>query len=220
MEIVRTNLFREGKLSAIIITGFTPDIFEPLTWYLDRTNDVQTAAIVAALADPFVQTEPSATKSLGKLILAYEGVLNRLKRWEERATFTAQRELMKAAFVGGAGEELKGEAGTPRSSGTGRAEKSAKAACKFCGGERREEAVGLKENLLIECCPECKSALTHCSVCQCPFGHVAPVKQPWFIACDKCRHSGHMEHLKAWFEEHSLCPVPGCECECCSEERI
>ncbi len=31
--------------------------------------------------------------------------------------------------------------------------------------------------------------------------------------CLRCRHGGHPEHMKKWFEEHEMCPA-GCGC-CC-----
>jgi len=220
LERLKKTLIQERRLSAVILTGFTYDIVEALSSYLDQTNDVQTAAILAALADPFLQNE-DASKNLKRMIKAYESLLNRLKYWEERAIFTTQRKLMKKAFVGNkiTTEEVKVESETPRGTALF-SKKLYNPICKFCGNEKREEDENDKEDILINNCPECKNELMHCSVCQYPFGHVTLVKQSWFITCDKCKHGGHMDHLKTWFERHNLCPAPGCDCECCSEESI
>lgn len=35
-----------------------------------------------------------------------------------------------------------------------------------------------------------------------------------YIWCTKCRHGGHLEHIKAWFNELVICPVADCSCIC------
>lgn len=36
----------------------------------------------------------------------------------------------------------------------------------------------------------------------------------WFTWCQTCRHGGHSSHITDWFNEHTRCPVTGCECKC------
>jgi hypothetical protein len=35
-----------------------------------------------------------------------------------------------------------------------------------------------------------------------------------YIWCTKCRHGGHLEHLKEWFNDLLVCPVADCNCVC------
>ena len=44
------------------------------------------------------------------------------------------------------------------------------------------------------------------------FGH-------WFVWCQHCRHGGHAQHMREWFENHAECPVSGCHCRCMSLDR-
>lgn len=35
-----------------------------------------------------------------------------------------------------------------------------------------------------------------------------------YIWCTLCRHGGHIEHIREWFEELMVCPVADCNCMC------
>jgi len=35
-----------------------------------------------------------------------------------------------------------------------------------------------------------------------------------FNFCLSCNHGMHAGHAKEWFERHTVCPVPDCECSC------
>eukprot|EP00796_Vickermania_ingenoplastis_P013428 gene13428-9239_t len=34
------------------------------------------------------------------------------------------------------------------------------------------------------------------------------------VWCRACRHGGHVDHLRGWFQAHRLCPVEDCHCRC------
>nr|CCA18830.1 conserved hypothetical protein [Albugo laibachii Nc14] len=36
----------------------------------------------------------------------------------------------------------------------------------------------------------------------------------WFTWCQTCKHGGHSHHLADWFENHAICPVTDCKCQC------
>ena len=88
--------------------------------------------------------------------------------------------------------------------------------------------------------PKCKKALPRCAVCLqhmgCPdpadgqaaaartaggvwrasssaFGH-------WMVWCQSCRHGGHADHMREWFERHDECPVSGCACRCALRDGL
>ncbi len=35
-----------------------------------------------------------------------------------------------------------------------------------------------------------------------------------YLWCTKCRHGGHLEHIKDWFVDLNICPVADCSCIC------
>jgi len=41
-----------------------------------------------------------------------------------------------------------------------------------------------------------------------------------FIWCTKCRHGGHLEHIKEWFLELMVCPIPDCICICVENNHL
>ncbi len=36
----------------------------------------------------------------------------------------------------------------------------------------------------------------------------------WFTWCGSCHHGGHAHHYISWFENHDVCPVSNCDCNC------
>ncbi|KAL3234368.1 hypothetical protein RNJ44_03130 [Nakaseomyces bracarensis] len=36
----------------------------------------------------------------------------------------------------------------------------------------------------------------------------------WFSFCLTCKHGMHAGHADEWFEKHTICPTPGCICQC------
>ncbi|CCF59142.1 hypothetical protein KAFR_0G01090 [Kazachstania africana CBS 2517] len=36
----------------------------------------------------------------------------------------------------------------------------------------------------------------------------------WFSFCLTCNHGMHAGHADEWFAKHSICPTPGCRCQC------
>lgn len=36
----------------------------------------------------------------------------------------------------------------------------------------------------------------------------------WFSFCLSCNHGMHSGHSDEWFAKHSMCPTPGCSCQC------
>lgn len=36
----------------------------------------------------------------------------------------------------------------------------------------------------------------------------------WFTFCLSCNHGVHANHSQEWFNKHSVCPVPDCNCNC------
>ena len=48
-----------------------------------------------------------------------------------------------------------------------------------------------------------------------------PTLGPWHLAwCTRCHHGGHAQHILAYLEHSSMCPVLGCNCMCLQRERV
>ena len=41
-----------------------------------------------------------------------------------------------------------------------------------------------------------------------------------YIWCTKCRHGGHIDHIKEWFADLLVCPVADCNCICLEYNHI
>ncbi len=41
-----------------------------------------------------------------------------------------------------------------------------------------------------------------------------------YIWCTKCRHGGHLDHIKEWFNDLLICPVADCSCICLEYNHI
>ncbi|PVU90306.1 hypothetical protein BB559_004699 [Furculomyces boomerangus] len=77
-------------------------------------------------------------------------------------------------------------------------------------------------------CPKCLNKLPNCSICRLALGTPENANltfsdynigdedniDSWFLWCQTCGHGGHSGHMKTWFFESSMCPSPGCGCNC------
>ena len=70
----------------------------------------------------------------------------------------------------------------------------------WCNQCQREVAAG---NAV---CKQCGNYTFRCSICDIAVRGL-------FTVCALCGHGGHMDHMKTWFADHSVCPT-GCGCEC------
>jgi hypothetical protein len=41
-----------------------------------------------------------------------------------------------------------------------------------------------------------------------------------YLWCTKCRHGGHIDHIKEWFTDLMICPVADCNCLCLEYNHI
>ncbi|VDN07310.1 unnamed protein product [Thelazia callipaeda] len=73
-------------------------------------------------------------------------------------------------------------------------------------------------------CPHCLKPLPKCILCHRHMGAYVQTEcrdlgrlSSWFTWCQKCRHGGHLAHLRHWFSEHEECAASGCLCNCKGE---
>lgn len=199
----------KGDLNGLLVTGATLDGIQLLQSFVDRTDDVQTAALIGAkIMPPDLQTD----NRIQSWILSLRNLLNIWQLWEKRAAFDISIQTsMKTS---------------PKSP------KSVYLLCSFCGksvsatlqedARLRNQTQGNK----LSSCPNCRKPLPRCSLCLLhmgttttsgfynPVGIKSKPFQKWFSWCQTCRHGGHTEHLSEWFKTHTECPVTSCVCKC------
>jgi len=210
-----------GSLEGLVLTGLSPLALDLLENYINRTGDVQTAALISAHAVPILFKDERAEYWMH----CYRQLLDIWQLWHERALLDVSRVnyaaskpspqvyarcyycsqslslgMLVPAKVARSGRGL----GYGRSTGP---------------TEKREK---------INSCPSCNKPLPLCSLCLLPLGCMAPAFGPrqgdksegstkfdeWFTWCQTCRHGGHAKHLMEWFETHDECPVTDCTCKC------
>ncbi|XP_052741248.1 GATOR complex protein MIOS isoform X2 [Bicyclus anynana] len=222
--VARTGeeLRARGSLAALLLTGVSADGVGVLQRWLERSGDVQSAALVAARCCP---PELLRDARVAAWLAEYRALLDAWRLWWPRCLL----DTWLAAAGAGAG-----------AAGAG-------VACTYCGkpvaaaGARPRPAFArlpppAAKMKQISSCPNCRKPLPRCGVCSLHLGTGAgggalpaapPAPAPaaaapapaasfggWFSWCVACRHGGHAAHLLQWFSEHSECPVSSCSCRC------
>ena len=147
---------------------------------MDRTYDIQTAGIVAALIDAFAG---APSEILMKWIKSYEDLLNQLHLFEDRAVFTIRRCEMKKAFMGEEANFMKNKGkvaspiGVPAAFATAFAQEIELQQKPFkyctCCGQKGTKPISpsfTAEKTPIEYCPGCARLLPRCTICLFPLG--------------------------------------------------
>jgi WD repeat-containing protein mio len=209
VKLMIQSSIEKGDLNGLLVTGATLDGIQLLQSFVDRTDDVQTAALIGSkIMPPDLQTD----NRIQSWILSLRNMMNIWQMWEKRAAFDISiQQSMKAS---------------PKSP------KSVYLLCSFCGksvsatlqedARLRNQTQGNK----LSSCPNCRKPLPRCSLCLLhmgttttsgfynPAGMKSKPFQKWFSWCQTCRHGGHTEHLAEWFKTHTECPVTCCNCKC------
>ncbi|CAH2095812.1 unnamed protein product [Euphydryas editha] len=220
-----SGLRARGSLAALLLSGVSAEGVGALQCWLERSGDVQSAALLAArCAGP----ELLRDERVRGWLAAYRALLDAWRLWWARCL------LDTWAAAGGGGE------------GAG-----AGVACTYCGKPVAAAATARPRPAFarlpppaakmkqISSCPNCRKPLPRCGVCSLHLGTAvaggppappappppAPALPPapgvagahfdgWFSWCVACRHGGHAAHLLQWFSEHTECPVSSCTCRC------
>ncbi|KAL0882791.1 hypothetical protein ABMA27_016339 [Loxostege sticticalis] len=210
------ELIEQGDLSGILLTGASPEGVALLQRWVERTGDVQSAALVAArclphelLRDPQEPSKDPRESYAAGWLGAYRSLLDAWRLWWPRSA-------LDTWAAGGAG------AGAAR---------HVAVACSYCGksvaaphhhararaafARLPPPAAKMKQ---ISSCPHCRKPLPRCGVCSLHLGAGGAGGGAqfggWFSWCVACRHGGHAQHLLQWFKEHTECPVSSCTCHC------
>ncbi|KAL8558525.1 hypothetical protein ACOMHN_038849 [Nucella lapillus] len=221
------DLVAKGDLDGMLLTGLSSEGIDLLENYVDRTSDVQTAAVVAVFSGTAQSIKDERVNSW---IYSYRMLLNQWGLWHQRAQFDIVSQ--------------KCEPGVPHPP-------QVYINCNFCGKSITSGRAGYRiterfmqfnpfasrspqqQRQKVSCCPSCRKALPRCAVCLGTLGTASTcgatgTEQPaiksgqsnmtsfqeWFSWCQTCRHGGHAAHIIQWFRDHGECPVTGCLCKC------
>ncbi|KAF7301219.1 zinc-ribbon-16 domain-containing protein [Mycena indigotica] len=212
---------QRGDIDGLMVTGLTKAGLDILQSYVNRSGDVQTAAILASYVCPPKFRDPRADR----WIEAYRDLLDGFKLHHHRVWFDVER--------GG----LLGEAGTPVA--VDWAPRQIVMRCNYCNkpvvNPNASPRSVPKHKPTV--CANCNRALPRCSVCLMTLSIVPDVVrdaelvyspgkdtiEEAILICQTCRHGGHASHITEWFfgeggeRSRGLCPVAGCDCRCTDE---
>ncbi|GEQ67049.1 hypothetical protein JCM33374_g712 [Metschnikowia sp. JCM 33374] len=227
----------KGELEGLILTGLTPRGIDLLQSYVDRTSDVQTAALIAQFAVPRYFKD----QRVDHWIDCYRELLNSWGFFKHRAKFDVARtkssrssndvvtirpaprqvylqcKVCKKNMSSGSSKNVKGSTNTSILM------------------KQFNQRLNLKgSDSYFNSCPHCGSQLPRCAICLLtlggPISQVAGSKSTdtntgsfheefdnKFSFCLSCSHGYHAHHAEEWFSKHYVCPVPDCNCRCNSK---
>ncbi|KAK7109429.1 GATOR2 complex protein MIOS-like [Littorina saxatilis] len=219
------DLVCKGDLDGMLLTGMSNEGVDLLECYVDRTSDVQTAAVTAVFSGT---AQTMSDERVTTWINSYRTLLDQWALWHERCKFDIVSQSCEPSVPHPPQVYIN---------------------CNFCGKSITSNRTSFRladrfmqlnpfsrspqqQRQKITCCPSCRKALPRCAVCLGTLGTAsafsANVEQPtlksgqqkltllqdWFAWCQTCRHGGHAAHLTDWFRDHCDCPVTGCMCKC------
>lgn len=182
------NCQQWGNLEGLLISGLSKDGIKILEAFVDKTCDVQTAALivsrVALPADWVVER-----KICTEWIEAYRGLLNTWQMWQSRASFDIHRaEALRR--IKSKGNDFNTARRVPgRRQGSRPIDSDAltsipaglDARCNYCStplGLRRHEGNAnqwlSKMKPVLSCCPQCRKPLPRCAICLLSLGALNP----------------------------------------------
>ncbi|KAI8616301.1 hypothetical protein BC830DRAFT_1118488 [Chytriomyces sp. MP71] len=222
-----------GDLHALVLTGATTRAgVDLLERFIDVSGDFQSACLLALVA---------ANGSIGEDIrLAgwveeYRNLLDRYSLFDERAKFDiARTKMQRVGLPKGSPAPVSKTVpsqvhlrcnfcnnpislASPTSTGPVTPSGVKKSVSAASGGW-----------LAGNGCPHCRKPLPRCALCLMHMGIPTASGgvsvggggtklskfEAWFTWCQTCRHGGHADHMKKWFQMHDVCPVAGCACAC------
>ncbi|KAF8917059.1 hypothetical protein CPB85DRAFT_1431673 [Mucidula mucida] len=213
----RTN---GGDIDAIIVTGLTKAGMNILQSYVDKSGDIQTAAIMASYVCPSKFTDARVDRWLD----AYRDLLDGFRLFHHRVDFDVTRGQIVQEFVDDGYNPP--EVWAPR---------QILIRCNYCNKTISDDGSEIRRTKATSC-PHCSRSLPRCSVClmtlsvipdaarEVELAHTsaqyADTIDDAIVICQTCRHGGHASHVMDWFfdgdgtQSHATCAVANCDCQC------
>jgi hypothetical protein len=176
-----------GDLGGIVITGLDKRGVAILSSYIDKTSDVQTAALVVCRV--MIPSEWSAEKRMcAEWLECYRALLNNLQLWHSRAAFDVGRNEIIRRLNASSSSNARRSASSKKPQ---RVENEATfppqiwARCNYCNTSlplsklRRQDGIVAnswlsRQKPVLTCCPTCKKPLPRCSICLLSMGCLNP----------------------------------------------
>ncbi|KAG9038629.1 hypothetical protein FRB95_000218 [Tulasnella sp. JGI-2019a] len=221
------NAKRSGNLEGLLFTGLTPSGIDLLQSYVDRTADVQTAAVMASYVSPGRFKDARVER----WVEAYRDLLDSWSAFHFRCQFDIERGRMLQHLIQ-VGEILPFEW----------VERQILIRCNYCNKTINSQKAlseaaapgATAATTQANRCPSCGKSLPRCVVCLMTVGvlndsirdaemtnevTLKDTLDDALIFCQTCRHGGHASHIFDWFfgesdQPHSTCPVADCDCHC------
>jgi hypothetical protein len=201
LEEQSRRCLEDGSLHGIVLLGLTTDGIQLVQRYLDRTGDIQTAAIIGALI-------PTKIGNVSRWIETYRDMLDGWKCFKARVRY----DMMRGSIARYYGDNIM----TP---------KQVVLRCNYCQKDLTGN-IGRSDVTSRTYCTNCSNRLPKCSICLLQID-TAPEEDDSgstlanaLVFCQNCHHGGHQKHITEWFEGgedaegHAECPVAGCTCTC------
>ena len=217
---VASRYISTGELEGLILTGITPRGMDLMQSYVDRTSDIQTAALIASFGAPKYFKDERAES----WVFYYRQLLNSWGMFAARAKFDVMRAQVSKRSTGEMSISVIGS--------------QAQLQCVRCNKNIFKPDANKKPSTRDtstkshSVCPHCGAAFPKCAICLLPLGRPLPRDmsqyeredetrmhefKEWPSFCLTCNHGMHAGHAEAWFTKSVICPVPGCSCKCNSK---
>jgi WD repeat-containing protein mio len=201
LEKCNVKCLRTGNVEGIVITGLGKEGISILQTFVDRTSDIQSAALVTSRI-VLPQDWNTERRVIAEWLQTYRMLLNTLQMWRSRAIFDVDRAQLlrkvKQRTTDAAVQSI-GKSGS-NSMVSGRRQIQNKrttrapdpdvqaivpaqldARCNYCGvslslrkqDNQPNQWLSKMKNVL-SCCPNCRKPLPRCSICMLPLGALNP----------------------------------------------
>lgn len=245
IEKLTRTLIEEGDLDGLLLTGFTEEGLTLLQQFVDRSGDVQSAALAVCVATAAGTTPVSSDERFIGWCQAYRSLLDQWTLWHQRSEFDVNKNLLEQSenHVKEQVHLICNFCSKPVTSSPTTNPKNARSGGGGGGGGgggQSATAVSPANNNAsrpcITSCSNCRKPLPRCALCQVNIGTAIPSSAPtfdvsvakpessqlqsWFTWCQSCRHGGHADHIAEWFSTHRECPVTQCDCFCGSLDAL
>lgn len=219
---ISDSVVAKGELEGLTLTGITSKGIDLLQNYVDRTSDVQTAALIASFGSPRYLNDAR----VDHWVDCYRDLLNSWGAFNIRAKFDVNRTKLSKTRTGNI--TLKA------------IQKQVYLQCPKCNKNifktqsknlnNKNPQVLFKQlqnkEQTLKSCMNCGAQLPRCAVCLLSLGSPVPYDEEkdssiiekkfreWFSFCLNCNHGCHAYHAEEWFSKHYVCPIPDCNCKC------
>ncbi|MCJ1274447.1 hypothetical protein MMC21_002243 [Puttea exsequens] len=219
---------REGDIEGVVLTGLTEQAVNLFENYIHKSSDLQTAVLAMAFTCP----RDFSDARVDMWHETYRSHLNDWRMFVPRVRFDVQSTTLSASpshkpALPPPPRQVSlrcnncDQALDRNTDNAPRAEQST-----FFSGTHKGTIFGEAKDGTV--CPRCDRHMPRCVVCMYWLGMPDPhskgsqaagptkkdILDKFISVCRTCWHMCHGGHSEKWFAEHSICPVPDCDCRC------